>query len=205
MVEHCLIPAYLAALAAAFLIPGPDMALVMTLAAGNGVRSGLAAALGIAAARFAHVMASGLGVAALLTDRPAMAHGVRLAGAAYLLWMAWKLCARPSASADNARVEASSATALRRGFFTNLLNPTALLFCGLLLPQFVEQERGPLLGQFVALGLVLVTVGLLFDAVYALGVGAMAKSLRAWRGMGRARNLLMAAVFSALALGMAWG
>ena len=64
--------------------------------------------------------------------------------------------------------------AIRRGLLTNLLNPKALLFCSVLLPQFVDPAAGPLFAQFVVLGAVLVAVGFVFDACYALagaGIG----------------------------------
>ncbi|MCY1305082.1 Leucine efflux protein [compost metagenome] len=58
--------------------------------------------------------------------------------------------------------------ALLRGLLTNLLNPKALLFCSVLLPQFVDPAAGPLGLQFALLGGVLVAVGLAFDSAYAL-------------------------------------
>jgi threonine/homoserine/homoserine lactone efflux protein len=62
-------------------------------------------------------------------------------------------------------------TALRRGLFTNIGNPKALLFCSVLLPQFVHGDGdgdGHGIGrQFVVLGGVLVGLGLVFDVAYS--------------------------------------
>lgn len=58
--------------------------------------------------------------------------------------------------------------ALIRGFLTNLLNPKPLLFCSVLLPQFVHPGAGPILEQFAVLGALLIFVGLLFDSTFAL-------------------------------------
>jgi threonine/homoserine/homoserine lactone efflux protein len=249
MFEPTLLPLYLAALAAVFLAPGPDMALIVATAASHGARAGLRTALGIAAARYVHVLAAGLGLAALLAAHPPLLAAVRGIGAVYLLWLAWKILrpgtnqkdsaprpenaalasgagtntVRPYASQKDAsqkdvsqmnaqqmeaeQVDARRANALgpdmRRGFFTNLLNPKALLFCGLLLPQFVTAARGPLLPQFLCLGAILVGVGLLFDAAYSLLASGLMRRLRqrtaACAAMDRARRWLMGSTFAALA------
>ncbi|MEG0885579.1 MAG: LysE family transporter, partial [Janthinobacterium sp.] len=58
--------------------------------------------------------------------------------------------------------------ALQRGLLTNLLNPKALLFCSVLLPQFIDPQAGPVAAQFALLGVILVAVGFAFDCCYAL-------------------------------------
>ena len=90
---------------------------------------------------------------------------------------------------------------MRRGLLTNLLNPKALLFCGLFLPQFASPERGPLLPQFALLGLILVVVGLAFDACYTLLASGLARGMAGRMGgrLGRVRNRVMGSVFAALA------
>ncbi len=113
-----------------------------------------------------------LGLSALFKTAPWTFDVVRLAGAAYLLWIGFQ-CLRTTLlpSFEHATVEAGKRRwhqAIRRGLLTNLLNPKALLFCSVLLPQFIDPQGGPVLGQFATLGVVLVGVGLLFDSAYAL-------------------------------------
>lgn len=207
MPDAALLTVYLSALVAVYLAPGPDMALVLAVAGSSGARTGLLTALGIAASRFLHVMASGLGLAALLVAHPTLLAAVRGLGAAYLLWLGWKLWRATPGTAQTARSEAlGPLAAMRRGLFTNLLNPKALLFCGLLLPQFASPERGPLLPQFALLGLILVAVGLAFDTVYALAASGLARRLARRAGgavpstaLARLRNRFMGSVFLALA------
>lgn len=218
MLDPTLMSLYLAALAAIFLAPGPDMALVMATATARNARAGLRTALGIAAARFLHVLASGLGLAALLAAHPALHGAVRAIGAGYLLWLAWKALRSAPVKPDGAQSGLSHGEAPRpgglladmlRGFLTNLLNPKALLFCGLLLPQFASPERGPLLAQFAWLGVVLVAVGFAFDAAYALLAGGLARRLASTGAPGsrleRARTWLMGTVFAAMAARLALG
>ena len=70
-------------------------------------------------------------------------------------------------------------TAFVKGLLTNLLNPKALLFCSVLLPQFVRPAAGPVALQMVELGLVLLAIGACFDIVYAIGAARIAGWMRA--------------------------
>lgn len=205
MLETSVVAMYLAAVAAVYLTPGPDMALIMAVSAGNGTRAGFCCAGGIAAARSAHVMLSGLGLAALLSEHPALLLALRCAGAAYLLWLGWKLWRADPNSAGQARETLSPAGAVLRGFLTNLLNPKALVFCAMLLPQFASPERGPLLPQFVWLGAVLVAAGCLFDMGYVLAAGGLARRMNVPGRLARVRNKVMGSVFVALAARLAAG
>jgi len=205
MIETSILCVYLAALAAVFLTPGPDMALVMAVSAGNGARAGFFCAGGIAVARFAHVMVSGLGLAAFLSGRPALLAAVRCAGAAYLLWLALKLWRAQPGATGQSREELTPWGAVVRGSLTNLLNPKALVFCAMLLPQFVSPERGELLPQFVWLGVVLVAAGCLFDAGYVLAASGLARRVGVPGRLARMRNRAMGSVFVALAARLAAG
>ncbi|WP_271409163.1 LysE family translocator [Pseudomonas sp. Q1-7] len=172
--------AFLMALAVVYLLPGPDMILLLQTGARQGRTMALATALGLALARGCHVVLAGLGLAVLFRSAPWTFDLVRLAGAAYLFWIGLRLLqAEASVLAVEGERQHSRAywQALRRGLFTNLLNPKALLFCSVLLPQFVSPEAGPLVLQFALLGVVLVAVGLAFDTGYALAGEGLARWL----------------------------
>jgi threonine/homoserine/homoserine lactone efflux protein len=160
------------ALAVVYLLPGPDMILLLQTGARQGKGAALATAVGLGIARGCHVALAALGLAALFKAAPWTFDVVRLAGAAYLLWIGVQ-CLRttllPSLGSAHATGEKPRwGAAIQRGLLTNLLNPKALLFCSVLLPQFINPQAGPVLGQFATLGVVLVGVGLLFDSAYAL-------------------------------------
>src|SRR6202011_4691585 len=128
-------------------VPGPDMALVMQTSIGRGVRSGFAAAGGLAVARATHVTLSACGVAALLRSAPWPYEVVRYGGAAYLAWIAVQIFRSPVFALPDSGAPEVVQRPLRavfvKGLLTNLLNPKALLFCSVLLPQFVRPETGP--------------------------------------------------------------
>jgi len=160
------------ALAVVYLLPGPDMILLLQTGARQGKGQALATAVGLAIARGCHVALAALGLATLFKAAPWTFDVVRLGGAAYLLWLGIT-CLRsnmlPALNAGDAPVAtARCSQAIQRGVLTNLLNPKALLFCSVLLPQFIDPQAGPVASQFVVLGVLLVLVGLLFDSGYAV-------------------------------------
>ena len=170
------------ALAVVFLLPGPDMILLLQTGARQGRGAALATALGLAVARGCHVALAALGLAALFKAAPWTFEVVRLAGAAYLLWVGIQ-CLRSTllpnlTTADVADTHDQWREAIRRGLLTNLLNPKALLFCSVLLPQFIVANGAPVLSQFAMLGALLVGIGLLFDCAYALTGAALGRWLQ---------------------------
>jgi threonine/homoserine/homoserine lactone efflux protein len=70
-------------------------------------------------------------------------------------------------------------TAFVKGLLTNLLNPKALLFCSVLLPQFLRPDAGPVALQMIELGVILVATGACFDMAYAVGAARIADWMRA--------------------------
>lgn len=170
------------ALAVVFLLPGPDMILLLQTGARQGRGAALATAIGLGIARGCHVALAALGLAALFKAAPWTFEVVRLAGAAYLLWIGIQ-CLRSTLvpnlnGADVAQTQSQWREAVRRGLLTNLLNPKALLFCSVLLPQFIVADGAPVLTQFAMLGMLLVGVGLLFDSAYALTGAALGRWLQ---------------------------
>ncbi|APV39895.1 lysine transporter LysE [Pseudomonas frederiksbergensis] len=170
------------ALAVVYLLPGPDMILLLQTGARQGKGAALATAVGLGIARGCHVALAALGLAALFKAAPWTFDVVRLAGAAYLLWIGIQ-CLRTTMlpnlhGADATPEKPRWRAAIQRGLLTNLLNPKALLFCSVLLPQFIDPNAGPVLAQFATLGIVLVGVGLLFDSAYALTGAALGRWLQ---------------------------
>lgn len=163
---------FIGALAVVYLIPGADMVLILQAVTLWDRAQALAVALGLGLARAVHVFLAAVGLAALLRTAPLAFEIVRVVGAAYLIWLGIGILRMRSFSPGGGAMSASDDSrtrfaAARRGFFTNLLNPKALLFCSVLLPQFIRPEHGSVPGQFLVLGAILVGLGLAFDLVYA--------------------------------------
>ena len=191
------------ALAVVYLLPGPDMILLLQTGARQGKAAALATAIGLGIARGCHVALAALGLAALFKAAPWTFDVVRLAGAAYLLWLGIQ-CLRTTMLPNLNGTDATAAkprwtVAIQRGLLTNLLNPKALLFCSVLLPQFIDPHAGSVLTQFAILGMVLVSVGFIFDSAYAL-VGA---ALGRWLQRSPSAQRLQQWLFGSLLIGFA--
>ena len=132
--------AFVAAASVLTLTPGLDTALVLRSALNGGSRSGAFAAIGIVIGCLAWGAAAALGVGVLLAASGLAFLILKMVGAAYLFWAGSKLILKPrqqfelGTSQGDAKVAADY---LRRGFWTNLLNPKVGLFYVSFLPQFV--------------------------------------------------------------------
>lgn len=193
---------FIGALVAVYLVPGPDMVLVLQTASTQGRRKALATAIGLGLARAAHVTLAAVGLAALLKTVPWAFEVVRIIGVVYLVWLGLKLARASSLAPDMDPAGAgSTSTAYRaamwRGLLTNITNPKALLFCSVLLPQFVDAGAGHVGAQFLLLGIVLVALGLAFDILYALAGGAM----RQWMQRRPFAETLQRWTFAAMLIG----
>lgn len=181
MISAHLLLMFIVALIIVSALPGADMALVMQTSMSRGIRSGFAATLGLGIARATHVTLSACGLAALLHDAPWLYETVRYIGAVYLGWVALQIFRAPAFAlpeGGETGVARSRRADFAKGLLTNLLNPKALLFCSVLLPQFIRPQAGSVWLQVLQLGVLLVIVCAIFDTLYVLGAARIAVWLR---------------------------
>ena len=187
--------------------PGPDTALTIrnTLLGGRG--AGIATAFGVVGGQAVWALATSLGVAALLVaSEPAFA-AVRLAGAAYLVFLGVQtlLGAWRGGPTELAAVSGSSGlpsrTAIRQGFLSNLGNPKMAAFFPSLLPQFAPAGE-PAFLPLLALGLLFCTLTLVWLSAYAVVVARAGGFLRR-SGVRRALEVTTGTVLVALGLRLA--
>jgi threonine/homoserine/homoserine lactone efflux protein len=167
----------LAALAL-LLIPGPSVLYVVTQSAEQGRVAGLASVAGIHVGTLVHVAAAVLGISALLLASAVAFTAVKLAGAAYLIYIGIRRLLDRSPEADVERRRAPLRTLFLRGAVVNVLNPKTALFFLAFLPQFVDTTRGGVWFQVLVLGLLFIGLGLISDSLYALAGGFVGDVLR---------------------------
>lgn len=176
------------------LTPGADVMFASASGIAGGPRAGAAAAFGVALGGLLHSLLAAAGLAVLLQATPWAFDAVRLAGAGYLLVLAWKAWRAGPVSPGRGAARLSRAVA--RGFVTNALNPKVALFILAFLPQFTDPDAGPVWTQILALGALFSATGFVVTAGYGVAVGY------AGRTLGRATgwlNKLAALVFAGLA------
>ena len=167
---------FLAAAAVIALSPGPGIFYVMARTLADGRAVGLASSLGTGIGGLAHVAAGAAGVSALMMASAEAFTVLKLAGAIYLVWLGIKTIrdAGTGVSANSGNVTAWRA--LRDGIAVEAFNPKTAAFFLAFLPQFVDPAIGPVWLQFLALGLVSVTLNTAVDVVVVL-MAARARSL----------------------------
>ena len=180
--------------------PGPDLLFLLAQGMSRGPRAGLATAAGLALGNLGHTAAVVLGAAVLFASSPLAFKMLKYAGAAYLLWLAWKTW---QGRAGMLRVETAppaTGNLFLRGLLMNLLNPKVVLFFLAFLPQFVDPDGAGVALQIVVLGVVFTLLTLALFGAVGLFAGALGHWLRSRPAIGRHLGWLSSAVFLALAL-----
>lgn len=181
--------------------PGPDNLFVLTQAALHGRKAGLLVTLGLCTGLLVHIAAVALGVAALLKTSVVAFTVLKLAGAAYLLYLAWQAFrAGSSTLAASTEPPLSPRALYRRGIIMNVTNPKVAIFFLAFLPQFVDPAWGAIPVQIAVLGLVFMASGLLVFGAIAWAAGRLGGWLRRSARAQIVINRLAATVFVLLAL-----
>ena len=172
--------------------PGQDTFYILGSSVAQGRRIGVTSALGISAGCIVHTLAAALGLSAILATSATAFTVVKLAGAAYLIYLGVRALIGPAdAPSPTGPANATGAAlAFRRGVLTNVLNPKVALFFLALLPQFIDPASETKVAAFIALGLTFVATGTVWCLVLALAAarvrGFFATHPRAFVRMSRA-------------------
>jgi len=186
--------------------PGPDTLYVAGRSMAQGRAAGLVAALGISSGLLVHSLAVAFGLASLVAYLPYAYDTVRYAGAAYILYLAWRAlsdfgvgvgAATPPPPAPLARV-------FREAVITNVLNPKIAVFFVAFLPQFASPDKGRLTLQILTLAALFICAGFTYLACIALSLGALGAWLRERPTIWRAQRWVMGGTLGAMAIWLAW-
>jgi len=168
---------FVAAVMVLVLVPGPNTIIILAQSVGGGRMAGLATVAGVETGTVIHTVAAALGLSALLATSAFAFNAIKLAGAAYLIVVGYRMFRQPSIQLASGP-QVSPGLAFRRALVTNVLNPKVALFFLAFLPQFVKAERGDVFLQFVLLGLIVSMVGLFFGSMLALTAGSLTQWLQ---------------------------
>ncbi|MBV4458618.1 LysE family translocator [Pseudomonas sp. COR58] len=181
------------------IVPGPNMTFVTSHALAHGRRAGLAAALGITVADVLMTLAVGTGLGALVMSWAPAFDWLRWGGACYLMWLAWQALKTAPEDREAQTTQASLRKVFAQATLNSLLNPKALLFFMVFLPQFVTPGGDNITLQLLFLGVLLALIAWVFHALLACGAGRLHGRMSASRLSKRWGRYGLAAVMTALA------
>ena len=188
------------------LTPGPNMMYLVSRSICQGRRAGLVSLGGVGLGFLVYMLAAAFGITALLFAVPLAYDGLRLAGAAYLLYLAWQALRPGGRSPFQVRdlpVD-SNRRLFAMGFLTNLLNPKAAMMYLSLLPQFIDPARGNVLTQSLALGCLQIIISLSLNALIASAAGTIATFLGSRPAWMVVQRYVMGTALAGLGLRMAF-
>jgi len=191
---------FISASVALCLAPGPDNLFVMTQSALYGRRAGVLITLGLCTGLIIHTSAVALGVAAIFQHSDVAFNGLKIAGAIYLLFLAYQsFRAKPLSLADTGDTIINSARLYGRGVLMNVTNPKVALFFLAFLPQFADPQAGPVSLQILVLGAIFMLIAMFIF----IGVAWFSGSLAHWLTRSERAQIMIHKVASIVFLGLA--
>ena len=186
------------------IMPGPDNLFVLAQSIAQGKNAGIATAFGLCTGLIAHVSAATLGVSAVIYQSAVMFSIVKYAGAAYLLYLAWKSFRAKDSGLSVDQVPVRKLKDLyKRGIVMNVLNPKVSLFFLALLPQFVDPSSGSVTVQMLMLGLTFIVQALLIFCAISIFAGKIRNFLLKDSRLGRKLNVFQGVLFVIIGLNIA--
>ncbi|MGW0563201.1 LysE family translocator [Streptomyces sp. NPDC003016] len=179
----------------ALVTPGPDMLFVLGCGMRGGARAGLLATVGVITGDALYIAVAAAGLATLLTAFPVVFTVLRIAGAAYLIYLGVQMIRnrKSSRASDPVTGGMSGRRAFLNGVVSSMANPQTFAFMVAFLPQFIDPTAGTVWLQFTVLGGVLIVLEFLADGT----VGVLAGRIGNWlRGREAVRHRMDAATGS---------
>jgi threonine/homoserine/homoserine lactone efflux protein len=185
------------------LTPGPNLMYLISRTLCQGRTAGIVSLAGTTSGLLFYAVAAAFGLTAVFVAVPLLFDVVRLAGAAYLLWLAWDAI-RPRGSgglfARRDLPPVAPGVLYRTGVLTSILNPKVALFYLALFPQFVDPARGSVLLQSLSLAAVQIVIAAAGDLLFVLAAARVARWLATRPAWITAQRWVLGGVFGAIAV-----
>lgn len=185
------------------LAPGPDNLFVLMQSALHGRKAGWLITLGLCSGLMVHTTAVAFGVAAIFQASAVAFTALKLAGAIYLLYLAWQVFRAPATQSQAEDGRASLGQLYRRGMIMNITNPKVSIFFLAFLPQFADPAIGPISTQMLILGGVFMLSTLIVFGAIGMAAGTLGARLNRSPRIQSWMNRIAGALFVGLALKLA--
>ena len=187
------------------LMPGPDNLFVLAQSIAKGKNAGISTALGLCTGLIAHIAAATAGISAIIYQSALAFAIVKYAGAAYLLFLAYKSFREEGASFNLSNDHASNYKSLyKRGVIMNLLNPKVSLFFLALFPQFINYKIGHVPIQMLTYGVIFLLQALVLFIVISIFAEKVGDFLRKSPSLSRKINVIQGSLFALIGLKIAF-
>ena len=184
--------------------PGPVWLYLLSRTLAQGRRAGYFSMFGVAAGLSVHAALAALGLTVVLLAVPLAFDAIKLAGAAYLLWLAISTLRGSGFSFTPQPLEpVANRTLLQQAFVAAVINPKVAIFYLSLFPQFVQPEAGPVLGQSLLLGSIQVLLAMMVDATLVTVAGLLAAWFARRPAWLKAQRWFLGSAFGVLAVWLA--
>ncbi|GER60910.1 LysE family translocator [Patiriisocius marinus] len=181
--------------------PGPDNIYVLTQSLVNGVKSGIATTVGLISGCIVHTSLLAFGISAIITANESLFYGIKVLGACYLIYLAYKVFSSDSEILLGANAPNKSAAQLfKQGFIMNLLNPKVMIFFLAFFPAFIWNPESETVSQIFILGFTFMFVSLIVFSGIALLAGSISSYLRHNKNIGLVLKWLQIIVFIGIAV-----
>lgn len=162
------------------LTPGPNMIYLVSRSISQGWRAGMMSLAGTAVGFVVYMTMANVGLAAVFIVVPWLFIALKVLGALYLLWLAYKTL-RPGGTSmfeTNELPRDSFGKLFRMGLVTNLLNPKVAILYLAIIPQFINPAAGSVVAQGFQLGAIQITVGVAVNGAIIIAAGSIAAFLQ---------------------------
>ncbi|KQC28473.1 LysE family translocator [Flagellimonas eckloniae] len=162
------------------IFPGPDNIFVLTQSMTNGVKAGLITVAGLVSGCLVHTTLLAFGVSEVIKRSDTIFFGIKLFGAAYLLYLAFMVYkSEASIQLDKGKSPKKVSSKLFwKGFLMNVLNPKVTIFFLAFFPGFLFSDEMNIVSQFYILGLLFMLTALIIFGLIAILAGAISNFLR---------------------------
>ena len=160
------------------LTPGPDNLYVIAQSLANGTKSGIATTIGLISGCIVHTSLLAFGVSAIIATSEIIFYGLKIIGACYLLFLAYKVF-RSNSHVDlkNNISKKTYLQLFKQGVIMNLVNPKILIFFLAFFPGFLWDEFQNTIYQFYVLGILFMTISFFVFSSLAILAGYISTAL----------------------------
>lgn len=200
--ETNILISFIAASALLAISPGPDNIYVLIQSITNGIKYGLATVFGLITGCLVHTSLVAFGVSALINKNETLFLSLKIFGASYLTYLAYKVFKSNSKISLSARntLEKNTFQLFKQGFIMNVLNPKVSIFFLAFFPGFLFSESMKIVNQFFVLGFIFMGVSLVIFSLIAILSGTISNYLTQNSKSGSILKWLQIIVFIGIAI-----